>query len=978
MNLLLCLALGLAASPAAQPAPADRAVRLDDQGVLRWTDNDAEVALFGVNYYAAHWNDYIRLGVLGMDRRKVVEQDVAHWRRLGIDLLRVHVFDREISDRDGNLVANDHLAVLDHLLATCRRNGLHAVLTPMAWWDTPGSIGGFSSLYTMPQMTGDPGAPRAAQRRYLAQFVAHRNPETGLTLGEDPQIIAFELINEPIYPPGTTDAQVTAYVDALVDAVRGAGCRKLLFYNMWGRRGQALANSHIDGVTHSWYPTGLASGAMITANMLPRVARYTFFDEPAVAHKPKGLYEFDAADVHWPYMYPAIARAFRAAGAQFAAQFQYDTWPLAATNCDWNTHYLSLPYAPGKALSFMIGGEAFHRLPRGPVPGDTPGSERFGDFRTSFSERLSELVTDTVFLHSAPTRTAPPNPAALTRLAGVGGSPVVDYDGSGAWFLDRIAPGQWRLEVYPDAVLVDDPYGQTNLEREVTRLIWATRTMALRLPDLGADFDVEPLDAGNAHRPMVTGGRFALRPGVYRLHRRDAGAPVAMDAAFFAPPERPDLPPKAWHRAPDELLAGHDLDVVATVVPETARATLRYRDGQTWRAVPMTAAGPYLRRATLPAAAVKVGELHYGLAIEDGGHALFFPGGGAAPADEEPVRRPQLLFDAAKLTAVPDISLGDSPGQSAHAEIGNSLKMSVTAFGPRGAVGVRLPVVAPTAAPGRWRLRVRARAVQLWTNSLEVGLVQDDGRAYGCDLPLVAAWRDFDVPLDALHTLWSTNGGTADPARLKELSLVFGTWTLGDHPGRPQACEVQRVELAPLDPGFAVPVVADDGAVRLLRAATTVRPHLTSGGDVGIGEAPDGTRSVVISHPGFGPAPDSTSLRLDIGARPEAMARCTKLRFQARALTPAATMVELVLSEDDGAPWGRNLPLKESWTTVEVPLSELDFWRGWSPPPGRGGPGDHVRPAHLTTLNLTFGSWLNPKHEQEPWQFEVAAVDLVP
>ena len=95
-------------------------------------------------------------------------------------------------------------------------------------------------------------------------------------------------------------------------------------------------------------------------------------------------------------------------------------------------------------------------------------------------------MTATAFLHSNDTRSLPPAPERLERVAGVGRSPVVDYDGTGAYFLDRLAPGQWRLEVYPDAVWVNDPFGRDSLTREVSRVIWRERSMCVHLPDLGS------------------------------------------------------------------------------------------------------------------------------------------------------------------------------------------------------------------------------------------------------------------------------------------------------------------------------------------------------------------------------------------------------------------------------------------------------------------------------------------------------------
>jgi hypothetical protein len=43
------------------------------------------------------------------------------------------------------------------------------------------------------------------------------------------------------------------------------------------------------------------------------------------------------------------------------------------------------------------------------------------------------------------THTRPPAPEKLERIARCSSSPVVQYDGTGAYFLDRAAPGVWVL-----------------------------------------------------------------------------------------------------------------------------------------------------------------------------------------------------------------------------------------------------------------------------------------------------------------------------------------------------------------------------------------------------------------------------------------------------------------------------------------------------------------------------------------------------
>jgi hypothetical protein len=174
---------GVLAAGAAAAAPAwrvaDRPVAVDPGGVLRWTDDGSEVALFGVNYYTPFTWNYRDIASLGLSHECVIERDVEHFARLGLGAIRLHVFDREVSDAGGNLLDNDHVRLLDLLIARAKARGIYTVLTPIAWWAVPGESPGFSTRFTMFQMTTDPAA-LGPQTNYLAQFMRHVNRETGL------------------------------------------------------------------------------------------------------------------------------------------------------------------------------------------------------------------------------------------------------------------------------------------------------------------------------------------------------------------------------------------------------------------------------------------------------------------------------------------------------------------------------------------------------------------------------------------------------------------------------------------------------------------------------------------------------------------------------------------------------------------------------------------------------------------------------
>ncbi|MDD4026214.1 MAG: hypothetical protein PHN85_09870 [Kiritimatiellae bacterium] len=150
----------------------------------------------------------------------------------------------------------------------CRRNGLYTVLPPISWWGGgtwTSATKGFSDLYAMQQLTTD-RATWEIQARLLGQFARHVNRYTGKRYADDPCILAFESINEPLYPKDTPDSPVTAYIDTLTEALRASGTAKPIYYNSWQQRNQAAGASKADGVTCAIYPTGLRSIPLLKVN----------------------------------------------------------------------------------------------------------------------------------------------------------------------------------------------------------------------------------------------------------------------------------------------------------------------------------------------------------------------------------------------------------------------------------------------------------------------------------------------------------------------------------------------------------------------------------------------------------------------------------------------------------------------------------------------------------------------------------------
>lgn len=493
---------------------------------MRWSDTRREASFFGVNYTLPFAHAYRAAGYLGVDRKKAIDRDVYHFARLGLTAYRIHLWDVELSDAQGNLLENEHLDLLDYLIFKLKERDIRIVITAQTnfgngYPERDQLTGGFSYNYDKCNVHVNPEAI-AAQYRYITALVQHVNPYTGKAYKDDPFIIGFEINNEPCHPGSQEETR--DYITRMLAALDQAGNRKPVFYNVSHnlQQTEVFYSTAIRGTTFQWYPTGLVAGHTRHGNFLPYVDRYPipFTHVKGFDQKARLVYEFDPADLMYSYMYPAMVRTFRSAGFQWITQFAYDPVELAPFNTEYQTHYLNLAYTPNKAISLKIAADAARRLPLNASFGVYPADTVFGDFRVSYRQDLSELNTPEKFWYSNNTITVPVDAGRLESVAGVGQSPVVGYEGTGAYFLDKLEEGLWRLEVMPDAVQVSDPFAKPSLKKEVVRTFWGTWDMALHLPGLGKAFSVTGINEGNHFQEETTDGIIrSLQPGVYLLQQ---------------------------------------------------------------------------------------------------------------------------------------------------------------------------------------------------------------------------------------------------------------------------------------------------------------------------------------------------------------------------------------------------------------------------------------------------------------------------
>lgn len=501
---------------------------VDDKGVLRWSNTNEEIHGFGVNYTLPFAHAFKMAKRLGIDPKEAIKQDVYHFARLDLDLYRVHVWDTEISDSIGNLLENEHLELFDFMLYEMKKRGMKFIITPIAFWGNgwpePDSYTpGFSHKYGKDSCLTNIDAIKA-QANYLHQFLEHVNPYTQLPYKDDPDIIAFEISNEP-HHKGSAES-VTKYINKLVKSMRNTGTQTPIFYNMSHSIDlvDAYLNADIDGGTFQWYPSGLVSKHALKGNFLTHVDNYSipFSEHPKFKTLAKIVYEFDPADVDGNYMYPAMARSFRKANMQLATHFAYDAMFLAPWNTNYGTHYMNLAYAPQKAISLKVASAVFHHVPMGHNYGSYPQNSNFDDFRINYDEDLVEYVSNECFFYSNNTQSQPKNIERLEEICGFKSSPLIDYNGEGAYFLDRLETGVWRLEVMPDAYWLDDPYEPTSPKKNIASVNHQSQPIEIQLPDLGPNYLVEGINKGNSFITKAKHSSFMVMPGVYILKAKES------------------------------------------------------------------------------------------------------------------------------------------------------------------------------------------------------------------------------------------------------------------------------------------------------------------------------------------------------------------------------------------------------------------------------------------------------------------------
>jgi hypothetical protein len=805
--LLVCLASGLLANLAAAQTTTDnlaatRAAYVDKSGVVRWRDSGEELALYGANYCIMSGSDYRMAGLVAKDRKAMIDEDMAQFARMGWTALRLCSWgDWENADRAGNLIVNDHVDLLDYLIAKAHERGIYILLTPIHTYNPafadqinkPTQNTGFSRYFERPEMGTNPQSI-AAQANYIKQLLNHVNRYTGVALKREPAILFVEMINEPVHHPEDLAGSIR-YINTLVDAVRSTGSKQITFFNVSQdfAIAPAIQQSHVDGVSFGWYPTGLVAGHELQGNFLQAVDAYPDMLRPQLKGRPRIVYEFDQADLISGYMYPAMARTFRSVGAQFATMFAYDMLQTAPFNLGWQTHFLNLVHTPKKAVSAVIAAEAMRRLPAMHSYGRYPDNLAFGDFRLSYPEDLSVLNADDAFMNAGPTADAPRNPQLLRRIVGYGSSGAISYEGTGAYFLDKVRDGVWRLEVYPDEVLVQDPFEQPQPDRIVSRLLYRSWLMAVHLPDLGDAFQATPINVRSLPAAQVrtaVNAQFPVEPGVWLLSSDGAversTLPSHIDRVGFDEfhvNERRSYPDLVLTLSPTQYPAGAAIAirvrVADDVLPDEVSLWVRPAGVRFFgKPIAMARAQGNDYVATLAPDALSPGLYEYVVSTKTGARVTTFPGAAPLQPGDWPFRSHglwsfhvtpagttvRLLDPKQDYSRLSFVRPGEQyrnaffqivPGESADESALSIVLPDLGKDTPEryaGALYIGDTIAARKADVSRAQfLDVKLRAADGERKAIQVTLIEQDGSAWSTEVIARRAWSTVSVPLSLLH-----------------------------------------------------------------------------------------------------------------------------------------------------------------------------------------------------------------------------------
>jgi hypothetical protein len=282
----------------------------------------------------------------------------------------------------------------------------------------------------------------------------------------------------------------------------------------------------------------------------------------------------------------------------------------------------------------MISSEVFHQIPMYAQFEKYPKNIAFGDFNISYENDLAEYNTAEKFIYTNTTNAEIKNESNLTKIAGFGNSKLVEYEGLGAYFLDKISDGVWRLEVLPDAIWIDNPFGRNSLHKTVAVIKWNEWDMKLNLKDLGNDFQIEVINEGNNHVSKVLETIVNIMPGTYILSRKGSEKKWESTDSWNNTQLNMYVAPKSTvdkiyvnHTPIAEVTENISFEITAQIVSPTApiEVQLVATNSSKREVLTMERTHGYNYAATLPLKLVEKGYLNYNIVVKCTDKTVTFP-----------------------------------------------------------------------------------------------------------------------------------------------------------------------------------------------------------------------------------------------------------------------------------------------------------------------------------------------------------------
>ena len=461
--------------------------------------------------------------------KAMVDRSFDEIQQMGSQVIRIHLCPGDLADAEGNLVETDWLDMLDYTLSECHQRGIYVYL---ALLNHLGGRKGDEAILNQELKEHKWEAMVVPQKleatdRYIRQLVNRKNPyDNGRVYKTYPGWIIAEVMNEPNWPKDAPSKQVfpdgvgvyvdwlaangkqngsnawksfrtemsIAYInrmDALLveEQVPAVTCWNLFWSQGPMHQGwesfNAAAESTVPMVSFSTYPGQNDSQKgksrdLSEQNYLPYLKRS--YQDPEYqgwlqedrfkGEKAVVVYEYETWHNQSTYMYPAMAKYFRAQGAQVATMWTYYLYDNSKTGrARQSSHNLNMVTTPRKAASFLVAKEIFQHTPRY-ISFETtePDADQFGHAALSFPEDLSAFATDERLVHTGDlNRKFIQLPRIPKKIAGYGSSPFIQYKGKGMYFIEAVFEegtfsNRWNLRVMPHAVF--DEEGQAVVNRE--------------------------------------------------------------------------------------------------------------------------------------------------------------------------------------------------------------------------------------------------------------------------------------------------------------------------------------------------------------------------------------------------------------------------------------------------------------------------------------------------------------------------------